>query len=146
MARSTGFLIASILTVSAASPTPAQSPSQTPVPTPPAQNLRQSPPDAPTLRVTSTLVFLDVTVLDKKNRPVVTGLTRDDFTITEDKKPQTIFSFEAPQEHFLSAKCHRRKLRRKSSHHHPGPRSPQLHLSGLCLHSLVHAPVPPCPA
>lgn len=104
MARSTGFLIASILTVSAASPTPAQSPSQTPVPTPPAQNLRQSPPDTPTLRVTSTLVFLDVTVLDKKNHPVVTGLTRDDFTITEDKKPQTIFSFEAPQEHFLSAK------------------------------------------
>lgn len=59
----------------------------------------------PTLRVTSTLVFLDVTVLDKKGRPVVSGLTRDDFTITEDKRPQRIFSFEAPQEHVLSARA-----------------------------------------
>lgn len=42
---------------------------------------------------------MDVTVLDKKGRPVVKGLTRDDFTITEDKKPQPIFSFEPPQAH-----------------------------------------------
>ena len=57
----------------------------------------------PTIRVTSRLVFLDVTVLDKKGRPVVTGLTRDDFTITEDKKPQRIFSFEAPEAHAMGA-------------------------------------------
>jgi hypothetical protein len=55
----------------------------------PAQDLiaqgQQAPPtDVPTLRVTSTLVFLDVTVLDKKGHPVVTGLTQNDFTITED--------------------------------------------------------------
>ena len=38
----------------------------------------------PTFRITSNLVFLDVTVLDKKGHPVVTGLTsRDDFTIIE---------------------------------------------------------------
>lgn len=101
MQKSFVLLLASVLIATAA----AQSLAQTPAPTPPSQNLRQVPPDAPTLRVTSTLVFLDVTVLDKKNRPVVTGLTRDDFTITEDKKPQTIFSFESPQEHFLSAKA-----------------------------------------
>jgi VWFA-related protein len=59
----------------------------------------QQPSEVPTIHVTSSLVFLDVTVLDKKGRPVVKGLTRDDFTITEDKKPQRIFSFEAPQEH-----------------------------------------------
>jgi len=53
--------------------------------------------------VTSSLVFLDVTVLDKKGRPVVKGLTQDDFTITEDKKPQRIFSFEAPDVHVMSA-------------------------------------------
>lgn len=70
---------------------------------PAPQNLRQAPSDVPTLRVTSNLVFLDVTVLDKKGRPVVKGLTRDDFTITEDKKPQRIFSFEAPQEHILTS-------------------------------------------
>lgn len=52
-------------------------------------------------RLTSTLVFLDVTVLDKGGRPVVTGLTKDDFTILEDKKPQRIFSFEAPQAHVM---------------------------------------------
>lgn len=58
---------------------------------------------APTFRVSSNLVFLDVTVLDKKGQPVVSGLTKDDFTITEDKKPQRIFSFEAPEVHRVSA-------------------------------------------
>jgi VWFA-related protein len=49
------------------------------------------------------LVFLDVTVLDKKGRPVVSGLTQDDFSIREDKRPQPIFSFEAPQAHAIDA-------------------------------------------
>ena len=65
-------------------------------------NAPQSVP-APTLRVTSSLVFLDVTVLDKKGHPVVTGLTKDDFTITEDKKTQRIFSFEPPDVHAIDA-------------------------------------------
>ncbi len=60
---------------------------------------QQATPGMPTFKTTSTLVFLDVTVLDKKGNPVVSGLTKDDFTITEDKKPQRIFSFEAPQTH-----------------------------------------------
>jgi hypothetical protein len=34
----------------------------------------------------------------------VTGLTKDDFTITEDNKPQRIFSFEAPEAHVMSGK------------------------------------------
>jgi VWFA-related protein len=59
--------------------------------------------DTPTIEVTSRLVFLDVTVLDKKGRPVANGLTSHDFTITEDKRTQTIFSFEAPQAHITSA-------------------------------------------
>lgn len=59
----------------------------------------------PTLRVTSTLVFLDVTVLDKNGKPVVSGLSKDDFTITEDKKPERIFSFEAPETHVMGAKA-----------------------------------------
>ncbi len=53
----------------------------------------------PTFSITSTLVYLDVSVLDKKGRPVVSGLTRKDFRITEDRRPQRIFSFEAPQLH-----------------------------------------------
>lgn len=60
------------------------------------------PAQTPTLQVTSKLVFLDVTVLDAKNRPVMTGLTKDDFQITEDKWPQKIFSFEAPSVHAVS--------------------------------------------
>jgi VWFA-related protein len=53
-------------------------------------------PATPTIRVASDLVYLDVTVLDRKGIPVVTGLTRNDFTITEDGKPQRIFSFDTP--------------------------------------------------
>ena len=58
----------------------------------------------PTFQVTSKLVFLDVTVVDKKGRPVVTGLTQDDFTIMENKQPQAIFSFEAPEAHTLKTR------------------------------------------
>src|SRR5215469_16557997 len=57
--------------------------------------------NTPTFRATSALVFLNVTVLDKMGRPVATGLTKDDFTITEDNKPQPIFSFEAPETHVM---------------------------------------------
>ena len=64
---------------------------------------QQGSSNVPTFRVTSSLVFLDVTVLDKKGRPVVKGLTKDDFTITEGKKPQRIFSFEAPETHTMDA-------------------------------------------
>jgi hypothetical protein len=51
----------------------------------------------------SSLVVLDVTVLDKKGHSVVSGLTKDDFAITEDKQPQRIFSFEAPEVHVMDA-------------------------------------------
>ncbi len=51
---------------------------------------QQGSADVPTFRVNSRLVFLDATVLDKKGHPVVEGLTKDDFTITEDGKPQDL--------------------------------------------------------
>jgi VWFA-related protein len=62
---------------------------------------QQSPSGVPRIKVTSALVFLDATVVDTKGRPVVSGLTPDDFTITEDKRPQRIFSFEAPETHVI---------------------------------------------
>jgi len=62
---------------------------------------QDTPADAPTFRVTSQLVVLDVTVLDKNGRPVVKGLTKDDFTITDGDKQQRILSFEPPQVHVL---------------------------------------------
>jgi VWFA-related protein len=67
-----------------------------------AQDL-QDPSSVSTFQATSSLVVLDVTVLDKQGRPVANGLTRDDFTITEDRKTQTIFSFEAPEVHVVEA-------------------------------------------
>jgi VWFA-related protein len=63
----------------------------------------QQPSGTPTIKVTSALVFLDVTVLDKNGHPVVSGLTKDGFTITEDKVPQTIVSFEAREVHVRHA-------------------------------------------
>ncbi len=83
--------VARIAVLLCAPPICAQAPAPTPAPTPQY-----------TVRVQSRIVFLDVTVLDKKNRPVTSGLTQDDFTITEEHKPQRISSFEAPGAHTSS--------------------------------------------
>ena len=56
-----------------------------------------------TLNIHSRIVFLDVTVLDKKNHPVTSGLSQDDFTITEEHQPQQISSFETPDSHVTGA-------------------------------------------
>jgi hypothetical protein len=37
----------------------------------------------------------------QKGTPVVKGLTKDDFTITDNKKPQRIFSFETSEAHVV---------------------------------------------
>jgi VWFA-related protein len=65
----------------------------------PGWSQENAPP--PTIVSTTTLVFLDVTVVDKKGHIVTSGLTQDDFSITEDKRPQRIFSFEGPAAHAL---------------------------------------------
>jgi VWFA-related protein len=56
----------------------------------------QGPQPLYTLSVKSQLVTLDVVVNDKNGEPV-RGLTRDDFTIYEDKVAQPIVSFEATE-------------------------------------------------
>jgi VWFA-related protein len=61
----------------------------------PAQSQTASPLTT-TIRVASDLVYLDVTVVDRNGNPVVTGLTKNDFTVTENGKPQRIFSFDTP--------------------------------------------------
>ena len=55
-----------------------------------------APSESPTFRTTTRLVFLDVTVLDQQGRPVAKELTKNDFSITESKETQPIFSFDAP--------------------------------------------------
>jgi len=63
----------------------------------------QTPAPSEPLRVTTQLVVLDATVLDKAGHVVTQPLTRDDFQIEEDKKPQTIYSFESAVEHVAAA-------------------------------------------
>src|SRR6187549_2386601 len=46
----------------------------------------------PVFRAGVELLQIDVTVLDKNHKPV-RGLTKDDFTLLEDGKPQTIDGF-----------------------------------------------------
>jgi hypothetical protein len=52
-----------------------------------------------TLTVTTRLVVLDATVLDKAGHIVTQPLGRDDFQIEENKRPQTVYSFESSAEH-----------------------------------------------
>lgn len=62
--------------------------------------MAQAPAKSPeTLSVTTQLVVLDATVLDKAGNVVTQPLTREDFQIEENKKPQTIYSFESASEH-----------------------------------------------
>ena len=48
---------------------------------------------APTFRSSIDLVTINVVVRDKDGN-IVRGLTRDDFTVTEDGKPQSISTFD----------------------------------------------------
>jgi len=52
-----------------------------------------SPAQTPVFGTAVELVRVDVVVLDKDGRPV-TGLTKDDFTVEEEGRPQAITSFE----------------------------------------------------
>src|ERR1039458_1620849 len=61
-----------------------------PPPTPPGKSPAQS--TAPTLRVTTRIVQVSVTVHDVNGRPV-TGLTKDDFVLSDEGKRQKIASF-----------------------------------------------------
>src|SRR5262249_48689954 len=57
----------------------------------PAEPHQQAPP-APTFRVQVEAIEIEAFVTDEQGRPV-TGLTREDFQIVEDGKPQNITSF-----------------------------------------------------
>ncbi len=62
----------------------------------------QSPPAAEpvtTIHVRTQIVSLDVAVVDKKARPATSTLGREDFSITEDGKPQQLLYFEPLSTH-----------------------------------------------
>ena len=69
----------------------------------------QATPQKPTFRVRVELMQLDVTVLDKNGQPV-RGLTKEDFQLFEDDKPQSIESRMALRT--ASASSARRSWRR----------------------------------
>ena len=54
----------------------------------------QEGPDTPSFRSEASAITVDVVVLDDDGRPV-RGLTRDDFTVREDGREQTLVGFEA---------------------------------------------------
>ncbi len=65
-----------------------------------AQDASQELPSLPTLKLSTSIVVLDVVVTDKKGN-LVLDKTRDDFTIVEDKVPQRMRSFEPPSAHVM---------------------------------------------
>src|SRR6202789_2555829 len=80
-------LVATVL----ASALTAQTPQQPQAPAPDPASIAAQP--APSLTITSREVLLDVVVTDQNHHPV-TGLTRADFTITEEKQPQLLRHIE----------------------------------------------------
>ena len=83
---------------------PAQTVPTTDTPASPASQGGQparNPDGTYTIRRTARLVILDVVVTDKKGN-VVTGLTRDDFHVTELDQPQTILNFEEAGAHAVT--------------------------------------------
>src|SRR5215831_2013450 len=52
---------------------------------------------APTIRVNTRLVLVDVAVIDRQGKPV-TGLKAEDFTIEEKGKKQKVAFFQTPEE------------------------------------------------
>jgi len=66
----------------------------------PAATLRGQDAATPVFRVNTRIVVLDVVVTDKKGN-AVTGLKQSDFSVYEDKQPQTILTFEPPSAHVM---------------------------------------------
>ena len=64
---------------------------------------------ATTLHVTTRLVVLDVVVLDKAGHPI-SNLDRSQFSITEDKIPQKLRSFDPPSGHAMPGGNHARPV------------------------------------
>ncbi len=81
-------LLAILLLGSSAVPQSPQSSNQAPV-----------PQDSPVIRSTTRLVQISVVVTDKKGQPI-TGLKKENFTLTDESNPQQIafFSAEAPRQ------------------------------------------------
>jgi VWFA-related protein len=81
---------------------PTQQPAAPQAQQPTTTQAQRAPDGTFTIRRTARLVVLDIVVTDKSGN-VVTGLTKDDFHVTELDQPQTILNFEATDRHNISA-------------------------------------------
>ncbi|MFZ0038678.1 MAG: hypothetical protein WAK91_14710, partial [Candidatus Acidiferrales bacterium] len=93
------FLVALLAVGLTASPAMPQSqqqstpaPTAVPAPPPPATDSTRPPNQVPPLRTTSDLVRIDVEVTDRSGA-AIKGLRADQFTVTDNGKPQKISSF-----------------------------------------------------
>ena len=66
---------------------------------PQARSGAQEAPPPDVLHVSSKLVVVDATVVDKAGRPVGQLLSKDDFLVKEDEEAQSLYSFESAAEH-----------------------------------------------
>ncbi len=88
---------------SVSGPQPSGSTDSQAAPTPPALPPANGTPtsqvgNVPVIRTATRIVILDVVVLDKKGN-VVTGLTKNDFHVTDSGQPETLINFEAAGAH-----------------------------------------------
>jgi VWFA-related protein len=96
------LVVLCVLSINAQEQSPASSPDPTQIPTQAAQTETQNrpqdqfAPEAPRLTIRQTVrrVIVDVMVRDS-NGKAVRGLTAHDFSITDDKEPQRVLSFDA---------------------------------------------------
>ncbi len=82
-------------------PAPATFPAS-PVGAPVGQPGAEEAAGVATLRIGTRIVVLDVVVTDRKGN-LVRGLTRDDFSVLENGKAQTLRSFDGPEAHVQAA-------------------------------------------
>ena len=118
----TGTLVVALLATAPAQPLDglgAQQPTPPAQPQPQPQQQPQQPPPAqppagqrpPVIRSGINFVSVDVIVTDKKSGEVVLDLTREDFEVREDKKPQQVDTFEVIKIDELSGPTNPREIR-----------------------------------
>jgi VWFA-related protein len=101
-ARITIILAAGLALALGAGPMSGQSVANRPEPaSPPSQNLQTAEPTPQPLRATTRLVQVSVIVRDKHGNPI-TGLTKSDFVILDEKKPQAIQVFSVQTNQVLA--------------------------------------------
>ena len=100
---------------------------------------QQPPAGQPIFRSTVNLVLVDVVVRDKKGA-IVTGLTKDDFQLVEDGRPQQILTFAFEQIENTTQPIERASLLAGSS---PGAAAPRVSAPAAAAPTITATPATP---